>query len=172
MRECLPAGLAALLDLDVETSYHAVQAIAQFAADERYRSLLPEIGAMAPLAALVASHLPHVQKCALSAVANSSFVPTAAGPLCASGALTQLGQLLFSTDAETQKMCLTTLCNLLGAQAGAAPPSGPSTRRPSASTGASFAVLFTRGRLPKLFHGALTLPILIMARRVGLRARL
>ena len=115
----LPA-IASLLQSDPDTSYHAVQAVAQFAADERYRSLLPEIGAMAPLAALVASHLPHVQKCALSAVANSSFVPTAAGPLCASGALTQLGQLLFSTDAETQKMCLTTLCNLLGAQGGAA----------------------------------------------------
>merc|ERR1719261_886951 len=115
----LPA-IASLLQSDPDTSYHAVQAVAQFAADERYRSLLPEIGAMAPLAALVASHLPHVQKCALSAVANSSFVPTAAGPLCASGALTQLRQLLFSTDAETQKMCLTTLCNLLGAQGGAA----------------------------------------------------
>ena len=74
----LPA-IASLLQSDPDTSYHAVQAVAQFAADERYRSLLPEIGAMAPLAALVASHLPHVQKCALSAVANSSFVPTAAG---------------------------------------------------------------------------------------------
>ena len=37
--ECLPAGLAALLELDVETSYHAVQAIAQFAADERFRQV-------------------------------------------------------------------------------------------------------------------------------------
>ena len=38
--DCLPAGLAALLELDVETSYHAVQAIAQFAADERFRQVL------------------------------------------------------------------------------------------------------------------------------------
>ena len=37
--DCLPAGLAALLELDVETSYHAVQAIAQFAADERFRQV-------------------------------------------------------------------------------------------------------------------------------------
>ena len=95
-------GLPAIASL-LQSAGHVVSgaAVAQFAADERYRSLLPEIGAMAPLAALVASHLPHVQKCALSAVANSSFVPTAAGPLCASGALTQLGHLLFSTDAES-----------------------------------------------------------------------
>ena len=48
MRECLPAGLAALLDLDVETSYHAVQAIAQFAADERFRQVLAGGRALSP----------------------------------------------------------------------------------------------------------------------------
>jgi hypothetical protein len=106
-------GLAALLTSDAETSYHAVQAIAQFAADERYRHVLPEAGALPPLAALLPSHLPHVQQCALSAVANLSFVSSAVAPLCNSGALTHVGQMLFSADQRVQAMCLTTLCNLL-----------------------------------------------------------
>ncbi|EOD07955.1 hypothetical protein EMIHUDRAFT_453228 [Emiliania huxleyi CCMP1516] len=92
-------SLAALLELDVETSYHAVQAIAQFAADERFRQVLPEAGAIGPLAGLLSSPQPHVQHCALSAVANLSFVPSAVGPLCQSGALTVVGQMLFSHDA-------------------------------------------------------------------------
>eukprot|EP00967_Tisochrysis_lutea_P157770 scaffold320952_cov30-Tisochrysis_lutea.AAC.1 len=106
-------GLAALLSSDAETSYHAVQAVAQFAADERFRPVLVDAGAAPPLAALLPSHLPHVQQCALSAVANLSFVASAVGPLCEAGALTHVGQMLFAPDARVQTMCLTTLCNLL-----------------------------------------------------------
>jgi len=110
-------GLTALLQSDAETSYHAVQAVAQFAADERFRAFLPEAGACAPLTSLLFSSLPHVQQCALSAIANTSFVPSAVAPLCANDALAQVGQLLFSHDESVQKMCLTTLCNLLGGDA-------------------------------------------------------
>ena len=39
------APLASLLQSDPDTAYHAVQAIAQFAADERYRPMLAEVGA-------------------------------------------------------------------------------------------------------------------------------
>ena len=92
-----------------------MQAIAQFAADERYRPMLPEVGALPGLQALLSSHLPHVQQCALSAIANTSFVPAAAAPLCATGVLAHLGQLLFSAEEATQTMCLTALSNLLGA---------------------------------------------------------
>ena len=106
-------GLAALLQADPDTAYHAVQAVAQYAADERYRQMLPEVGVMGPLAALLASNLEHVQKCAISAIANTSFVPSAVAPLVASGALAHIGQLLFSQEEAVQKMCLTTLCNLL-----------------------------------------------------------
>lgn len=106
-------GLAALLQADPDTAYHAVQAVAQFAADERYRQVLPEVGVMGPLTVLLASNLQHVQHCALSAIANTSFVPSAVAPLVASGALAQIGQLLFSQEEAVQKMCLTTLCNLL-----------------------------------------------------------
>mmetsp|Transcript_73043 Transcript_73043/g.121940 ORF Transcript_73043/g.121940 Transcript_73043/m.121940 type:complete len:1878 (+) Transcript_73043:80-5713(+) len=113
-------GLTALLQTDVETSYHAVQAVAQFAADERYRALLPEVGAMPPLTALLTSAQPHVQQCALSAIANTSFVPSSVESLCSSGALAQVGQLLFSKDEGVQKMCLTTLCNLLNTGASSA----------------------------------------------------
>jgi len=113
-------GLVSLLHSDADTSYHAVQAVAQFAADERYRAALPGVGAMAPLTSLLSSHLPHVQHCALSAVANSSFVPSAVQPLCAAGAPALVGQLLFNHDAAVQKMCLTALCNLLAAEPAAA----------------------------------------------------
>ena len=108
------APLASLLQSDPDTAYHAVQAIAQFAADERYRPMLAEVGALPGLHALLSSHLPHVQQCALSAIANTSFVPSAAAPLCATGVLAHLGQLLFSADEATQTMCLTALSNLLG----------------------------------------------------------
>ena len=108
------APLAALLQSDPDTAYHAVQAVAQFAADERFRPMLPEVGALPGLVSLLASNLPHVQQCALSAVANTSFVPAAAQPLCAHGVLSHIGQLLFAQDEATQTMCLTALCNLLG----------------------------------------------------------
>ena len=72
-----------------------MQAVAQFAADERYRPMLPEVGALPGLQALLSSHLPHVQQCALSAIANTSFVPAAAAPLCASGVLAHLVPLTF-----------------------------------------------------------------------------
>ena len=74
-----------------------MQAIAQFAADERYRPMLPEVGALPGLQALLSSHLPHVQQCALSAIANTSFVPAAAAPLCATGVLAHLGQAIATT---------------------------------------------------------------------------
>ena len=73
------------------------------------------MGALPGLQALLSSHLPHVQQCALSAIANTSFVPAAAAPLCATGVLAHLGQLLFSAEEATQTMCLTALSNLLGA---------------------------------------------------------
>ena len=40
-------SLVALLAAESDSSYHAVQAVAQFAADERYRSVLAEIGGAA-----------------------------------------------------------------------------------------------------------------------------
>ena len=107
------APLAALLQSDPDTAYHAVQAIAQFAADERFRPLLPEVGALPGLVSLLSSHLPHVQQCALSAIANTSFVQQAAAPLCATGVLAHIGQLLFAQDEATQAMCLTALSFLL-----------------------------------------------------------
>ena len=45
------APLAALLQSDPDTAYHAVQAVAQFAADERYRPMLPEVRALPGLQA-------------------------------------------------------------------------------------------------------------------------
>ena len=82
----LPA-LVAMLSAESDTSYHAVQAVAQFAADQQYRVSLAETGGLGALTPLLASHLPHVQQCALSALANSSFVPGAVNQLAASGAL-------------------------------------------------------------------------------------
>lgn len=54
--------LVALLSGESDSSYHAVQAVAQFAADERYRATLAESGGMEGLTPLLASHLPHIQQ--------------------------------------------------------------------------------------------------------------
>ena len=106
-------SLVALLNGESDTSYHAVQAIAQFAADESYRTSLAETGGLGALTPLLASHLPHVQQCALSAIANVSFVPAAVGQLASSGALAHLGQLLFGAGEADARMVLTALTNIL-----------------------------------------------------------
>jgi len=106
--------LVNLLQADTDTSYHAVQAVAQFAADERYRPMVAAEPGVVELTALLGSHLQHVQQCALSAIANVSFVPSAVAPLADSGALAQLGMLLFNKDEQVQRMCLTAMCNILG----------------------------------------------------------
>ena len=105
--------LVALLQADSDTSYHAVQAVAQFAADERYRPMVAEQPGIGQLSILLSSHLPHVQSCALSAMANVSFVSASVRPLASSGALAQLRSILFNTDEQAQRMCLTAMCNLL-----------------------------------------------------------
>jgi hypothetical protein len=107
-------GLTALLSEGSDASYHAVQAVAQFAADEAFRTPLAETGALGALTPLLASHLPHVQQCALSALANVSFVPSAVGQLASSGALPQLGQMLFaSAESGDGRSVLTALTNIL-----------------------------------------------------------
>ena len=111
-------SLVNLLQADNDTSYHAVQAVAQFAADERYRPMVAAEPGVIELTALLGSQLPHVQQCALSAIANVSFVASAVPPLAASGALAQLGALLFTNDGQVQRMCLTAMCNLLGGAGG------------------------------------------------------
>ena len=112
------AGLMSLLGARSDASYHAVQAIAQFAADERYRASLAEIRGLEALPPLLASPLPHVQLCALSAVANISFVPSAASQLASAGALAHLGQLLFG--AAESPMLLTAMVNILSSAPAAA----------------------------------------------------
>ena len=105
--------LSPFLSGDPDTSYHAVQAIAQFAADEAFRTSLAETraGGSTPL---LSSHLPHVQQCALSAIANVSFISGAVGQLASSGALAHLGQMLFNAaDPESGRTVLTAICNIL-----------------------------------------------------------
>ena len=67
------------------------------------------IGRHSEVCALARAVAEYMQQCALSAVANTSFVPAAV----ASGALGAIGQLLFAPDEATQKMGLTALFNLL-----------------------------------------------------------
>ncbi|KAL3907275.1 MAG: hypothetical protein SGPRY_010232 [Prymnesium sp.] len=95
----LPA-LVNLLQVDTDTSYHAVQAVAQFAADERYRAVVAAEPGVVELTALLSSHSQHVQQCALSAIANVSFVPSVVTPLADSGALAHLGVLLFNKEEQ------------------------------------------------------------------------
>ena len=106
-------GLVSLLGGESDTSYHAVQAIAQFAADEAFRTPLAETGGLGALTPLLGAQQPHVQQCALSAIANVSFVPAAVGQLASSGALGQLGQMLFSSAEAEARMVLTALTNVL-----------------------------------------------------------
>ena len=106
-------SLVSLLGGESDTSYHAVQAIAQFAADETYRTSLAETGGLGALTPLLSSHLPHVSQCALSAIANVSFVPGAVGQLAGSGALAHLGQMLFGAAEAESRMVLTALTNIL-----------------------------------------------------------
>jgi len=109
-------GLPGLLDLlssSSDTSYHAVQAVAQFAADERYRATLGELDGLGALPPLLASQLPHVAQCALSAIANVSFVPAAVAQLASAGATAHLGQMLFGASATDSAMVLTALTNIL-----------------------------------------------------------
>lgn len=86
--------------MDTDTSYHAVQAVAQFAADERYRAVVAAEPGVVELTALLSSHSQHVQQCALSAIANVSFVPSVVTPLADSGALAHLGVLLFNKEEQ------------------------------------------------------------------------
>ena len=90
-----------------------LRVVAAFAADERYRTSLAETGGLGSLTPLLSSHLPHVQQCALSAIANVSFVPGAVNQLASSGALSHLGQMLFGAAEADGKMVLTAITNIL-----------------------------------------------------------
>ena len=142
------------LEREADARRDATQALAHLAADESFRHQLAAWGALPPLCAQLASAAQpdaRVRACALSAVANVSFVDAAA--LVAAGALPRLAELLFEgeqararahvhahadarahahaqrtprclpTPAQaTLRMALTALLNLLGAtDAGAVP---------------------------------------------------
>ena len=99
-----------------EAKRQATQALAHFAADEATRPQLGSWGALPPLAAqLSASVQPdgRVRACALSALANISFVDAPA--LVGAGVLGRLPEALFESDAPTLRMALATLLNLLPA---------------------------------------------------------
>ena len=67
-------GLVALLSGESDTSYHAVQAIAQFAADETYRTPLAETGGLGALTPLLSSHLRHLSLARSSMCTSPSSV--------------------------------------------------------------------------------------------------
>lgn len=104
--------LVALLVADPELAGAAVQGVAHFAADERFRGSLAELGAAPGLCAQLGHRSADVSRCALSAVANLSFVPAAAPALAACGAPLRLAELLFSLDEGSLGMALAALCNL------------------------------------------------------------
>lgn len=109
--------LVALLDADPELAGAAVQAVAHFASDERFRTVLAELGAARGLCSQLGHRNGDVCRCALSAVANLSFVPAAVPALAASGAPLKLGELLFAPDEPSLNMALAALCNLSQADA-------------------------------------------------------
>jgi len=111
------------LEREADARRDATQALAHLAADESFRHQLVAWGALPSLCAQLASATQpdaRVRACALSAVANVSFVDAAA--LVAAGALPRLAELLFEGEQATLRMALTALLNLLGAtDAGAVP---------------------------------------------------
>ena len=108
----LPTIVSCLSSSSFELPYLLVQTVAQFAADKEYRTPLAEAeGLGASLTRLLASDESHVQQCALSALANISFVPRGAAQLVSSGALGGLGRLLRET--EEVSVPLTAMVNLL-----------------------------------------------------------
>ena len=84
-------GLVALLSGESDTSYHAVQAVAQFAADEAFRVSLR----MGARRAGAAAHRRACTQCTLSATLVGPFLPSAVAQLADAGALLQVGQMLF-----------------------------------------------------------------------------
>lgn len=115
--------LVALLGADPELAGAAVQAVAHFASDERFRGTLAELGVSHALATQLSHRSPDVARCALSAVANLSFVESGIPALAAAGVPMRLGELLFGADDATLHMLLAALCNI-----GAADPSDAGTQ--------------------------------------------
>jgi len=109
--------LVSLLDADPELAGAAVQAVAHFASDERFRATLAELGCARALAAQLGHRNADVSRCALSAIANLSFVPAAQPALAAAGAPMRLGEALFAPDEPTLHMALAALLNLSRADA-------------------------------------------------------
>jgi len=87
------------LEREADARRDATQALAHLAADEHFRQQLAAWGALPPLCAQLASGAQpdaRVRACALSAVANVSFVDAPA--LVAAGALPRLAELLFEGE--------------------------------------------------------------------------
>ena len=130
-----------------EAKRQATQALAHFAADEATRPQLGSWGALPPLAAqLSASVQPdgRVRACALSALANISFVDAPA--LVGAGVLGRLPEALFESDAPTLRMALATLLNLL-------PAADAATAAPLAQAGAAHAVAALLGHADAELRG-------------------
>ena len=126
-----PQMLVGVLAAGGAHACHATQALAQFAADERYRGQLAAWGALPPLSNHIGANSQadaRSRAAALSAVANVSY--TDAHALVSAGAPAKIAELLFETDAPMLRMALSALTNML-----LAPPAEAESQSPAAKIG-------------------------------------